>query len=55
MSNKKNPHLAFSIKYKGIAKELVSEAEIINPLNNQRNIKLYGIRELLILQLLQKY
>lgn len=36
MENKKIPHLAFSIKYKGIAKELVSEAEIINPLNNQR-------------------
>lgn len=36
MSNKKNPHLAFSIKYKGIAKELISDIEIINPLNNQR-------------------
>ena len=37
MSNKKSPHLAFSVKYKGIAKELISESEIINPLNNQRN------------------
>lgn len=36
MSNKKNPHLAFSIKYKGIAKELISDIKIINPLNNQR-------------------
>ena len=36
MSNKKNPHLAFSIKYKGIARELISDIEIINPLNNQR-------------------
>lgn len=37
MANKKSPHLAFSIKYRGIAKELISESEIINPLNNQRN------------------
>ena len=37
MSNKKSPHLAFSIKYKGIARELISESEIVNPLNNQRN------------------
>ena len=36
MLNKKIPHLAFSIKYKGIAKELISDIEIINPLNNQR-------------------
>lgn len=36
MVNKKSPHLAFSIKYRGIAKELTSESEIINPLNNQR-------------------
>lgn len=36
MANKKSPHLAFSIKYRGIAKELISESEIINPLNNQR-------------------
>ena len=36
MENKKSPHLAFSVKYKGIARELVSESEIINPLNNQR-------------------
>ena len=37
MSNKKIPHLAFSIQYKGIARELISESEIVNPLNNQRN------------------
>ena len=36
MSNKKIPHLAFSIQYKGLAKELVSESEIENPLNKQR-------------------
>lgn len=36
MANKKSPHLAFSIKYRGIARELISEVEIINPLNNQR-------------------
>lgn len=36
MANKKSPHLAFSIKYRGIARELTSESEIINPLNNQR-------------------
>ena len=34
MLNKKIPHLAFSIKYKGIAKELISDIEIINPLYN---------------------
>ena len=36
MLNKKIPHFAFSIKYKGIARELISDIEIINPLNNQR-------------------
>ncbi|TKZ35662.1 retroviral-like aspartic protease family protein [Brachyspira catarrhinii] len=36
MANKKIPHFAFSIQYKGIARELVSESEIVNPLNSQR-------------------
>lgn len=36
MANKKIPHFAFSIQYESIAKELVSESEIVNPLNNQR-------------------
>ena len=36
MLNKKIPHFDFSIKYKGIARELISVIEIINPLNNQR-------------------
>ena len=36
MASKKIPHFAFSIQYKGIARELVSESEIVNPLNSQR-------------------
>lgn len=35
MGNKKIRHLAFRIEYQGIAKELISEIEVINLLNNK--------------------
>lgn len=36
MENKKASHFAFNIKYQYLAKELISEVNIINPLSNQR-------------------